>query len=91
MKMARAKKSNNPGQRAKGNREEDEEYLHKREKNNAAVKRARQKAKERVQQTHNRIQNIKTENEELEEKIRVLSAELAVMKNIYSTYTDASN
>jgi len=71
--------------------EVDEEYMHKREKNNAAVRRARQKAKDKVQQTNNRIKSLRTENEELEERIKVLSAELAVMKDIYNTYTGGDN
>ena len=59
----------------------------KREKNNAAVKRARQKAKEKSQQTFQRIQSIKNENKELEERIKALSKELSTMKNIYEKYT----
>merc|ERR1712198_252629 len=65
----------------------DEEYFKKREKNNAAVKRARQKAKEKSQQTFQRIQSIKNENKELEERIKALSKELSTMKNIHEKYT----
>ena len=85
--MAPGKRPRMSDQRRKGRVEVDEEYVHKREKNNAAVRRARQKAKDKVQQTNNRIKSLRTENEELEERIKVLSAELAVMKDIYNTYT----
>ena len=65
----------------------DEEYVKKREKNNAAVKRARQKAKEKSQQTFQRIQIIKNENKELEERIKAMSKELSTMKDLYAKYT----
>ena len=73
-----------------GDKERDvanKEYLDKRAKNNAAVKRARQKAKERTEQTNTRIQRIKRENQELEARIKKLSDELNEMKDAYSKYT----
>jgi len=70
-----------------GGGELDDEYLRKREKNNAAVKRARQKAKEKAKKTNQRIQSIRSENKELEERIKALSAELTAMKDVYAKYT----
>merc|ERR1712198_87499 len=85
--MPSNKRFNKSGGRSREDSEMDEEYVKKREKNNAAVKRARQKAKEKSQQTFQRIQSIKNENKELEERIKALSKELSTMKNIYEKYT----
>jgi len=85
--MPSHKRFSKSGGRSRKDSEMDEEYVKKREKNNAAVKRARQKAKEKSQQTFQRIQSIKNENKELEERIKALSKELSTMKNIYEKYT----
>ena len=85
--MPSHKRFNKSSGRNRKDSEMDEEYVKKREKNNAAVKRARQKAKEKSQQTFQRIQSIKNENKELEERIKALSKELSTMKNIYEKYT----
>ena len=37
--------------------------------------------------TNQRIQSIKIENKELEERIKLLSAELKTMKDVYAKYT----
>ena len=87
LKMPQIKRFNKSGSRSRKDSEMDEDYVKKREKNNAAVKRARQKAKEKSQQTFKRIQKIKNENKELEERIKALSKELSTMKNIYEKYT----
>ena len=42
--------------------EADEEYLNKRARNNDAVKRSRQKAREKANDTNNRVQKLKNEN-----------------------------
>merc|ERR1712186_47984 len=87
IKMSPIKRFSKSRPKSKHESEMDEEYVKKGEKNNAAVKRARQKAKEKSQQTFQRIQNIKNENKELEERIKALSKELSTMKNIYEKYT----
>ena len=61
----------------------DEEYLNKRARNNDAVKRSRQKAREKANETNSRVQKLKTENEKLEEKIKLLSKELTFLKDIF--------
>jgi len=89
--MKLSKRSNKNSLKANGGGELSEEYLKKREKNNAAVKRARQKAKERANKTNQRIQSIRTENKELEERIKALSAELTAIKDVYAKYTGRSS
>ena len=63
--------------------EGDEEYLNKRARNNDAVKRSRQKAREKANETNTRVQKLKNENEKLEEKIKLLSKELTFLKDIF--------
>ena len=63
--------------------EPDEDYLNKRARNNDAVKRSRQKAREKANETNTRVQKLKNENEKLEEKIKLLSKELTFLKDIF--------
>jgi len=84
--MAPTKRSNKRGQVLKNVREVDEEYLDKRARNNLAVKVSRQRAKERVQEANNKIAFLKVENKDLEEKIKLRSAELAAMQELYAQY-----
>ena len=85
--MKASKRFNKNSLKANAEDEVDEGYLKKREKNNAAVKRARQKAKERAKKTNQRIQSIRSENKELEERIKALSEELTAIKDVYAKYT----
>ena len=62
---------------------EDPEYLEKRSKNNLAVQKSREKAKAKVHQTHERVTALKEENHALEGKIKLLSKELAFLKDIF--------
>ena len=82
--MAPIKRPVNVDQAVQNNEDEaDEEYLNKRARNNDAVKRSRQKAREKANDTNNRVQKLKNENEKLEEKIKLLSKELTFLKDIF--------
>lgn len=48
-----------------------------------AVKRSRVKSKMRTQQTVERVNQLKTENELLEEKIKMLTKELGFLKDLF--------
>lgn len=48
-----------------------------------AVKRSRVKSKLRTQQTLERVNQLKTENELLEEKIKMLTKELGFLKDLF--------
>jgi len=74
-----------------GEDEVDEEYLNKRARNNDAVKRSRQKAREKANETSSRVQKLKTENEKLEEKIKLLSKELTFLKDIFLAHAGTSH
>lgn len=61
----------------------EEDYRRKRDKNNQAVKRSRVKSRMRTQQTLQRVNQLKTENDILEEKIKLLSKELGFLKELF--------
>merc|ERR1711951_222419 len=71
--------------------EPDEDYLNKRARNNDAVKRSRQKAREKANETNSRVQKLKNENEKLEEKIKLLSKELTFLKDIFLAHAGTSH
>ncbi|XP_020295265.1 CCAAT/enhancer-binding protein gamma isoform X3 [Pseudomyrmex gracilis] len=67
----------------------DEDYRKRRDRNNQAVKRSRVKSKLRTQQTLERVNQLKTENELLEEKIKMLTKELGFLKDLFLAHAVA--
>ena len=61
----------------------DKEYEDKRARNNEAVRRSRAKAKERAKEVQSRINNLKNENDDLEERKKLLSKELTFLKELF--------
>lgn len=59
------------------------DYETKRARNNEAVKRSREKARQKAKETHDRVSKLKQENEKLEERIKLLSKELTFLKDIF--------
>lgn len=70
--------------------EDDEDYRKRRDRNNQAVKRSRVKSKLRTQQTLERVNQLKTENELLEEKIKMLTKELGFLKDLFLAHAGSS-
>merc|ERR1712004_823720 len=68
----------------------DDDYKNKRARNNDAVKRSRAKAKAKVGETSERVNNLKAENDELEGKIKILGKELQLLKTC-SSLTQVGN
>jgi len=68
----------------------DDDYRRKRDKNNQAVKRSRVKSRMRTQQTLQRVNQLKTENDMLEEKIKLLSKELGFLKELFMAQAGTS-
>lgn len=64
--------------------QDDEEYSKKRERNNVAVKKSREKAKNRIQETQIRVEQLSKENEELQTKVTLLSKELNVLRALFT-------
>lgn len=62
-----------------------EEYRHKRDRNNVAVRKSRQKTKVRVVETEQRVKELEDENAQLQSKIALLSKELNVLKSLFSS------
>ena len=81
--MAPIKRPANLENGSQNEEEPDGDYLNKRARNNDAVKRSRQKAREKANETNSRVQKLKNENEKLEEKIKLLSKELTFLKDIF--------
>ncbi|XP_033933463.1 CCAAT/enhancer-binding protein gamma [Pseudochaenichthys georgianus] len=62
---------------------DSDEYRHRRERNNLAVKKSRQRSKQKAVDTQQRVNELKEENERLEAKIKLLSKELSVLKDLF--------
>lgn len=77
---------NNSGEEIGG-----EDYRRRRDRNNQAVKRSRVKSKLRTQQTLERVNQLKTENEMLEEKIRILTKELGFLKDLFLAHAGSAH
>lgn len=60
-----------------------DEYRQRRERNNLAVKKSRMRSKQKAQDTQQRVNELKEENERLEAKIKLLSKELSVLKDLF--------
>ena len=56
---------------AKQMNKDDPEYLQKRAKNNEAIKRTRDKAKLKAKETETRLEDLRTDNKRMEDKINV--------------------
>lgn len=69
----------------------DADYANKRARNNEAVKRSREKAREKAKQTHERVSKLKQENEKLEERIKLLSKELTFLKDIFLAHAGSNH
>jgi len=61
----------------------NQEYEEKRARNNEAVKRSREKAKERSQEIQSNISRLRSENDSLEEKKKLLAHELKFLKELF--------
>eukprot|EP00092_Neocalanus_flemingeri_P018859 GFUD01020422.1.p1 GENE.GFUD01020422.1~~GFUD01020422.1.p1 ORF type:complete len:114 (+),score=47.32 GFUD01020422.1:52-393(+) len=70
---------------------EDPEYLAKRAKNNAAIKKTREKAREKAKETQAKVDHLKTENKGLEDKITVLGKEMQFLKEVFLAHAGAQS
>ncbi|MGH0138801.1 UNVERIFIED_CONTAM: hypothetical protein FKN15_019529 [Acipenser sinensis] len=72
-----------PSKSKKSADKESDEYRQRRERNNLAVKKSRMRSKQKAQDTQERVNELKEENERLESKIKLLSKELSVLKDLF--------
>lgn len=63
--------------------DQDDEYRRRRELNNIAVKKSRAKSRARTQMTAAKVTELQRENTELEERIKMLSKELDLLKELF--------
>ncbi|KAL4624355.1 CCAAT/enhancer-binding protein beta-like [Arapaima gigas] len=63
---------------------DSEEYKQRRERNNIAVRKSRDKAKMRNLETQNKVLELSVENERLQKRVEQLSRELATLRNLLS-------
>ena len=85
-KDSKSRRAGNTSSREDSDQEWDkdgDEYRKRRDRNNQAVRRSRVKSRMRTQQTLERVNQLKTENELLEEKIRLLTKELGFLKDLF--------
>ena len=61
------------------------EYREKRNRNNMAVKKSRNKSKQRILETEQRVKELEDENAQLQNKIALLTKELNVLKSLFSS------
>lgn len=62
-----------------------EEYREKRNRNNVAVRKSRNKSKIKVMETERRVKELEEENGQLQNKIALLTKELNVLKSLFSS------
>lgn len=60
-----------------------EEYYDRRERNNIAVKKSRQKSRTKAKGMLVRVEKLRSENEKLEKQVEILSKELSVLRDIF--------
>lgn len=65
-----------------------EEYKKRRERNNVAVRKSRDKSRLKTQQTLDKINELKVENAKLEGKVQLLSKELSVLKDLFLSHAE---
>lgn len=79
-----------PGKAAKKSKKKaldknSQEYREKRERNNIAVRKSREKNRHQVLETQKRVKELEDENAKLQSKIALLSKELKVLKDLFAS------
>lgn len=79
-----------PGKAAKKSKKKvldknTQEYKEKRERNNIAVRKSREKNRHQVLETQRRVKDLEEENAKLQSKIALLSKELKVLKDLFAS------
>jgi len=69
----------------------DPHYIEKRSKNNDAVKKSREKTRQKAKETMEKVTQLKQENEMLEERIKLLAKELTFLKDIFMAHAGSSH
>lgn len=79
-------KAQRPGKQKKHSVDKNStEYRQKRDRNNVAVRKSREKSKLRVLDTEKRVKDLEEENTQLQSKIALLTKELNVLKSLFTS------
>ncbi|XP_022111263.1 CCAAT/enhancer-binding protein gamma-like isoform X2 [Acanthaster planci] len=62
---------------------DSEEYKIRRQRNNIAVRKSRDRSRKKAEETQERVQQLKEENQQLENKVMLLSKELSLLKDLF--------
>ncbi|XP_033626786.1 CCAAT/enhancer-binding protein gamma-like [Asterias rubens] len=62
---------------------ESDEYKQRRQRNNVAVRKSRDRSRQKAHETQTRVQELKEENQQLENKVMLLSKELSLLKDLF--------
>lgn len=62
---------------------DSEDYAARRERNNIAVRKSREKSRAKAKETMQQVERLRKENQELETKVTILSKELSVLKDLF--------
>lgn len=73
------------------NNTNDIHYTEKRQKNNDAVKKSREKTRQKAKETMDKVTQLKQENEMLEERIKLLAKELTFLKDIFLAHAGSTH
>jgi len=63
---------------------DSEEYRDKRDRNNESVRKSRDKARQRQEETEGRLQTLVTENERLQDRVDSLEKELSILRGLFT-------
>lgn len=92
-KRQMSRRSDRPSKRTaqKANESFDDEYTMKRQRNNAAVNKTRQKKRQEEVDTVKRVQELREENLALERSVESLRNELGLLKEMVLSFASRSN
>ncbi|KAK7089023.1 CCAAT/enhancer-binding protein gamma-like [Littorina saxatilis] len=62
---------------------EGEDYKKRRERNNIAVRKSRQLSRQKAKVTEEKVSLLRSENKNLEQKVKLLTKELGVLKDLF--------
>lgn len=66
------------------------DYLARRERNNIAVRKSREKSRAKAKETLQQVNKLRSENEMLEQKVQLLTKELSVLKDLFLAHAGSS-
>ena len=73
----------NSGSKRGATPKNNEDYKKRRERNNIAVRKSRQLSRQKAKVTEEKVSKLRSENRSLEERVKLLSKELGVLKDLF--------